>query len=141
MLYNSNGTSGYFSSNRGSLEGKDDIYSFKRRDPKFFVKVDVVEKGTRQPLKLTSVEIKNINAGEIFNLTTDEQGSIIFPADSITSYGFWIRNPEVFAWYAGVSTKGFKGTFSDTSFATLNVEKIVINKPIRLDNIYYDYNK
>jgi len=29
----------------------------------------------------------------------------------------------------------------DTSFVTLTIEQIVINKPIRLDNIYYDYNK
>ncbi len=31
--------------------------------------------------------------------------------------------------------------FSDTLHVTLELDAIVINKPIRLDNIYYDYDK
>lgn len=62
-------------------------------------------------------------------------------ADSVTAYSFTVRRSGYFAGFGSVRTAGFSNKFSDTAYAVVTVEQIVINKPIRLDNIYYDYNK
>lgn len=141
IVFNENGTSGYFSSNRENADGSDRIYSFVRRTPQFFVKTNVRDKSSGDALTATTIEVKNSTTGKTFNLVTDNDGTIFFPADSTTGYSFCIHRTEYFTCFGGLTTGGFKGTFSDTSYITLLAEKIVINKPIRLENIYYDYNK
>lgn len=140
LIYNDD-RSGYFCSNRDQADGSDHVYSFKRRDPNFFVKATIKDKASGELLKNMSVEIKNTTKGTDSYLTTDESGSIVFSSDSLISYVFCIHDPAYFACFGGGTTPGFTGNFNDTTYLTLTPEKIVINKPIRLENIYYDYNK
>ena len=141
ILYNTDGTSGYLSSNRNSMEGKDEIYSFRRLSPKFFVKVDVHLKGTVDPIAQSNVEVRNGRTGETETMIADENGNILFPADSITNYAFTTRKDGYFASFGSVNTQGFQGKFYDTANVVLEMEPIVINKCVRLENILYDYNK
>ncbi|CAN5226141.1 OmpA family protein [soil metagenome] len=141
IMFESNGTTGYFSSNRESVSGKDDVYRFTRLNPKFFVHVHVQDKETGIAISGAHIEVKNENTGIEFLANSDADGSTLFSADSLTGYSFCIRDKKYFACFGGLTTKGFTGKFNDTAFVVLNVEKIVIDKAIRLENIYYDYNK
>lgn len=133
--------SGYFSSNRDSETGEDRIYKFVRKDPRFFVNLTVLDKETSIPVPNTEVEITNVNTMGTWTATTDAEGEILFPADSITNYGFKLQCDEYFCGFSSATTPNFRGSFSDTTYAVATLDKIVIDKVIRLENIYYDYNK
>lgn len=141
IVFNENGQSGYFSSNRKSENGDDHIYSFMRKNPLFFVDLTVVDKESKIPVPGTEVEVMDMKHNTSSKMKTDNTGHLIFPADSMTSYGFTLRCSNFFCGFNSVNTGGFEGSLYDTTRITVNLEKIVINKPIRLENIYYDYNK
>lgn len=132
---------GYFSSNRNSENGDDRIYKFTRKTPKFFMNVIVRDKETQLPVPNTEVEITNTRTFGNWKLNTDSSGRVFFPADSITTYAFKVMCDYYFCGFNSASTGGYRGQFSDTTYAIVDIDKIVINKPIRLENIYYDYNK
>ncbi|HTL81378.1 MAG TPA: tetratricopeptide repeat protein, partial [Bacteroidia bacterium] len=130
IVYMPDGRSGYFASNRGLNDGSDRIVEFTRRDPAFFVKVTVKDKASLTPLTNTQIEVINTKEDKTVYINTDANGSFVFPSDSLTAYGFCIHDPNYFTCFGGTSTPGFTGSFSDTTYALLTPEKIVINKPI-----------
>ncbi|MCX6311844.1 MAG: OmpA family protein [Bacteroidetes bacterium] len=141
LIFDANGNTGYFSTNRNNIDGKDDIYSFKKLYPYFFVKAEVRYKETNEPVAQIGVDVRNNKTGLTETRMTDDNGIVFFPADSVTNYAFTIRMEGYFTAVGSINTPGFKGKFNDTSRIVLIMDKIVINKPIRLENIYYDYNK
>lgn len=141
LVFVEDGKSGYFSSNRDDNDGDDHIYSFRRKDPMFFVDVVVVDKESREPVPNTFMEVTNGRTMTSWNTHSDASGHVFFPADSLTNYGFTLRCDQYFCGFNSATTTGFRGNLYDTTHVTIQLEKIVINKPIRLDNIYYDYNK
>jgi peptidoglycan-associated lipoprotein len=140
ILFDENGT-GYFSSNRGAENGVDKIYSFRRKSPAFFVDLVVLDKETRQPVPNTVVEVFVPRLMTVEEKVTDSTGHLVFAADSMTTYGFTLRCVSYFCGFSSAFTGGFEGKLYDTTYHAIDIEKIVINKPIRLENIYYDYNK
>lgn len=132
---------GYFSSNRDNANGDDRIYMFTRKDPRFFMNLFVIDKETTLPVRNTEVEITNVNTMSSWKVNTDSTGHVIFPADSLTTYGFKLMCDQYFCGFNSASTGAFRGSFYDTTYATASIERIVIDKAIRLENIYYDYNK
>lgn len=141
LTFSDDFNSGYFSSNRNSETGDDRIYKFHRKTPNFFLNLTVLDKETQVPVLNTEVEITNTRNMNTWKLNTDSSGQLVFPADSLTTYAFKLICDNYFCGFNNASTGGFRGKFNDTTYATINLEQIVINKPIRLDNIYYDYNK
>lgn len=141
LAFSEDARTGYFSSNRDSDNGDDRIYKFVRKDPRFFLNLTVLDKESQVPVPNTVVEITNVNTNAIWTSTTNAEGEILFPADSITQYGFKLNCDEYFCGFASASTGAFRGKFYDTTYAVATLDKIVIDKAVRLDNIYYDYNK
>jgi outer membrane protein OmpA-like peptidoglycan-associated protein len=141
ITFKKDGKSGYFSSNRGDNTGHDDIYHFQRLDPKYFVSIEVKEKNTGALVPNAVVEVSHSRKGTLQKMTADANGKIFFHADSSTNYAAVTTKDGYFKAYGAVNTGGFHGQLMDTSFVTLTIEQIILNKPIRLDNIYYDYNK
>ncbi|MCK6641231.1 MAG: OmpA family protein [Bacteroidia bacterium] len=141
IVFRNDGKSGYFASNRNSEDGTDRLYSFKRVEPSFYVRLEVRDKATSALLPDSPVEIRNATSGKTISGTTGADGMLTIAADSVTAYSFTVRRSGYFAGFGSVRTAGFSNKFSDTAYAVVTVEQIVINKPIRLDNIYYDYNK
>lgn len=141
ITFSADQTWGYFSSNRNTETGDDRIYRFQRKSPLYFVNLLVLDKETQAIVPNTEVEITNTKSMLTWKVNTDSSGRVLFPADSITTYGFKLLCNNYFCGFHAASTGGFRGRFYDTTYATINLEKIVINKTIRLDNIYYDYNK
>ncbi|MDQ3109324.1 MAG: OmpA family protein [Bacteroidota bacterium] len=141
VCYNPDGVSGYFSSNRGNNEGTDNIYAFRRKPTNIFIKARVVYKESMQPVPQTGLEITNGKTSEMRSLTTDNKGIVIYKADSLTAYNFIATKEGYITGFETVITPGFRGKLNDTIDVTLYLDGIVLNKAIRIENIYYDFDK
>ncbi len=129
------GTNGYFTSNRVNGNGEDDIYSFTRKkDISLRLEGIVYEKGTSRPVSNAKVGLSD---GTI--VTTGANGSFSFYVKQETDYRLRTEKTAYLSDNQGVSTKGI--TTSQTIRKDLYLDKIVLNKAIRLDNIYYDFDK
>ncbi|KQC00064.1 OmpA family protein [Pedobacter sp. Hv1] len=130
---------GYLSSNRIEGVGNDDIYSFRTPEPIVFTLTGVAyNKQTRQPLADASIILTKTTGGQ-FKVQTEADGRYKFNLEKASNY----------------SLKGLKTSFLiDTAIVTtqnliastelkqnLQLEPIVINKAIKIDNIYYDFDK
>ncbi|WP_316747874.1 OmpA family protein [Pedobacter gandavensis] len=127
-------TDGYLSSNRVDGLGSDDIYRITQQII-LALKLEgkVFNKKTGLPLASASVTLKMQN-GNALKVITDETGYYAFKIDKDILYD------------VKAEKTGFRS--ADTSFVTqVSLVKdfylipIEINKPIRLDNIYYDFDK
>jgi len=141
ILVNSDGVSGFFSSNRDNTEGRDNIYAFKRKPANFFVKAIVYYADSRQPIEEVNVDVRNAKSSEMATMQTDKKGTILFRADSLTKFDFEVRKEGYYNATATVTTPAFRGKLQDTTTVEIFMEEIVINKSVRLENIYYDFDK
>jgi peptidoglycan-associated lipoprotein len=128
------GNMGYLSSNRVEGLGNDDIYSFTRKIIEALkLEGRVFNQKTRLPIPSALVSLKN-KQGNTLRIVTDNTGYYSFEIDKDIPY-------EVVA-----EKTGFRS--ADTSFVTqVSLVKdfylipIELNKPIRIENIYYDFDK
>jgi outer membrane protein OmpA-like peptidoglycan-associated protein/tetratricopeptide (TPR) repeat protein len=141
ICFNDDGNSGYFSSNRGNNDGTDNIYAFRRRPMNIFIKAHVLYKESMMPVPQNALEVNNKKTSNVQNLKTDDNGVVIFKADSLTPYSLIASKEGYLTAFKDVTTPGFSGRLSDTVDVTLLLEGIVINKAIRIENIYYDFDK
>ena len=132
-------TEGFLSSNRTDGMGSDDIYSVSmKKIMAFTLAGKVFDKKTNVPLAKAIVSLGKVN-GATLKFETDETGDFKFKLESASDYKL-----------AG-EKRGYRG---DNKSLTTNkleasanleqnlyLEQIAINKPIILENIYYDFNK
>lgn len=127
-------TAGYLSSNRLGGLGSDDIYSIARQIIKA-IKLEgrVLNKKTGLPLADALVTLTTKN-GQARKIVTDASGYYTFNIDRAIPYELIAAKTDFMR--------------ADTSFATqvslvkdLYLTPIELNKAIRLDNIYYDFDK
>jgi len=138
IIFDTDGLSGYFSSNRDKEDGTDRIFSFKKYVPEFYLDLVVYKKGTREPLANASVEIADNHAKrEVFR--TDEHGRIFQKIEKDSKLELAVSKENFFK-ATGLANNVGK-VLSDTLKIALELEPIIINKAIRMENIYYDYNK
>lgn len=125
---------GYLSSNRLNGTGSDDIYAFNRQVIEA-IKLEgkIFNKKTGQPLAEAIATLKNAT-GNTLQIQTDESGYYSFKIEKNIPYD------------VKAEKTGF--TSADTSFITrvslvkdFYLNPIELNKPIRLENIYYDFDK
>jgi outer membrane protein OmpA-like peptidoglycan-associated protein/tetratricopeptide (TPR) repeat protein len=141
MCYNADGSSGYFSSNRGNNEGIDNIHEFKRKPTNIFIKAHVVYKKTMQPVGQAKLEITNTKTSDKKDYTADNNGTVIFRADSLTRYDFVAPKEGYITGFKTVNTPGFTGKLNDTIDVTLYLDKIEMTIAYRIENIYYDFDR
>lgn len=133
-------SSGYFASNRGDGMGEDDIYRFiKQKTAAYKLNGTVFEKGTGLPLTDAIVILKRQEGGQL-QFQTDGTGKFKFNLYSGADYQLSGEKTGFRNDLAILSTKGLPLVAVDLS-KDLFLERIVINKPIRIDNIYYDFDK
>jgi outer membrane protein OmpA-like peptidoglycan-associated protein/tetratricopeptide (TPR) repeat protein len=103
----------------------------------------VREKGTGQPVKGFNSTLYNADTGDKINsLVTDFDGRIEFSLAPETNYKMTFQKEGWFAKSASFSTVGMApGTVEIEKYVSLVFEEIVVEKPIEVENIYYDYNK
>ncbi len=133
---NKENTSGYVSSSRNE---KDKIYAFDKLPPTFNLYGIARKKGTEIALEGVTVEITNPRTGYITNMVTDRNGQFKLRLNPESNYNLVCAKIGCFSKRDHISTLGLK--YSEDFYADFEVEEIVIDKPIVLDNIYYDFDK
>ncbi|MEO8088409.1 MAG: OmpA family protein, partial [Bacteroidota bacterium] len=140
MLMNDSANGGMISSNRAnSLQ--DNIYSFKINDLRFTLRGIAVMKNTQAPLEDVVVELLNKTTGKRESMTTGPDGTFMFKLDHNSDFVVVGSKDNFFTNTETLTTIG--KTVSEDMEVTLKLEmeQIIINKPIVLENIYYDLDK
>lgn len=142
IAMNDSGTAGLFSSNRNIQNTSlDNIYSFTVNDLRFNLEGIAVEKLTQLPIADVKVELLNKTTGEKEYAMTGEDGKFKFKLDPETEYAIMGTKDMYFTNTELVSTVGKKQSEDMFVKLRLELERIIVNKPIVLENIYYDLDK
>jgi peptidoglycan-associated lipoprotein len=142
IAMNDSGTAGLFSSNRNVQNTtQDNIYSFTVNDLRFNLEGIAVEKLTQLPIADVRVELMNLKTHQKEYALTDSTGRFKFKLDPETDYSIVGSKDNYFTNTEKVSTVGKKQSESMFVKLKLELERIVVNKPIVLENIYYDLDK
>jgi len=139
IIFEVNGLNGFLSSNRDDVNGKDNIYYFKKYVPEFYLEITLKKKGTGEIIPKATVDLNYLLNNTQETLTTDEKGKILKKLEPNTKVEVTGKKDNFFT--ASARANNIGKIFSDTIHLTLELEAIVINKAIRLENIYYDYDK
>ncbi|UOG74796.1 OmpA family protein [Hymenobacter tibetensis] len=148
---------GVFSSNRAGGKGSDDLYMFRKKPIKlvtFFVDGTLVERNDRTgetlPVSGETVTLNGRNGQKLQEVTTTANGKFTMKLDSAAStYSLVADRPGYFVARNSLSTIGRRPPQDQLPNdvneigvpVTLTLTKIVKNKAIVVDNIFYDYDK
>lgn len=141
------GKNGYISSNRLAGTGSDDIYevTFIPEPPLEITVHGVIrDKKTMQPIPFaTAILFKVTDQGQIpiDTFQTDQSARYNFALEGETDYVVMGNAPEYLAYEEEFTTKGMTGKKDIEKNIDILLEKIEIDQPIVLQNIYYDYDK
>ncbi len=142
IALNDSGNGGLFSSNRNvKFTTLDNIYSFVKNELNFNLQGIAVDKATQLPLEGVKVELLNISTNKLTEIVTGPDGEFKFKLPEESDFSIVGSKDSYFTNTETVSTKGKR--ISENMFVKLKIEfeKIIINKPIVLENIYYDLDK
>lgn len=135
---------GLLSSNRSGGLGSDDIYGFVAKEivvakPVFALEGKVLNKDTDQPIAGATVQLAYTN-GKIEKVSTASNGSFSFSLEEKSEYKLAAEKAGyIKGAVANISTVGL--TKSTVINKDLYLSEIVIGKAIRIDNIFYDFDK
>lgn len=137
------GKSGFLASNREGGKGMDDIYRFVITPPTNLI-LSVVTKekldnGSLAVLTGVDVDIKNKTTNDIQKMPVNSKGQLYTKVDCNTSYEITGTKDGYFTQLKNITTNCI--TRNDTVFVELTFDKIIIDKPIVIKNIYYDFDK
>lgn len=136
FVLNSDEKTGYISSDRS--KGKDKVFEFKKHDPTFFVVGKVTIQVENTPVENARIRILDKKSHETDTLT-DKNGTYKMQLNPEMEYVVYCSKDGYFTRSIDVSTKGKK--FSENFEVNFQLEQIIIEKPIVLENIYYDLDK
>ncbi len=117
----------------------DKMYTFDKLPPTFNFFGIAREKGTQIPVEGVIVEVTNSKTGEIASIKSDVKGNFKLKLSPNAEYNLYCTKFGCFSKTDKISTVGLK--YSEDFYADFEVEPIVIDKPIVLENIYYDFDK
>ena len=142
VAINDKGTEGYLSSNRdGKNTEIDQIYRVSFRDIRFTLQGIAIKKNTLQPVEGVLVELKNLTTGKTETTLTGPDGSFKFKLDPRSDFTVSGSKDGYFTNSEAVSTVGKLQSEDMVVKLKLELEEIIVNKPIVLENIYYDLDK
>lgn len=128
---------GFVSSNRN---GADMVYEFDKNDPKFNVSGIVTLIGSNTPLEGVNIDLLDLsNNKKAISFVTDNTGRYKFKLEPNTNYNIVCTKNNHFTKSAEVSTK--KKKFSEDFVRNFETDIIEIEKPIVIENIYFDLDK
>lgn len=128
---------GMLSSNRKGGIGDDDIWMLEFIN-KLVINGTVSDKETLTPIPNAPVVLKDSSGNIVATTVTDADGKYSIEGEYNMDY-IISSNPD--GWFAGSKDFSTKGMTNDSLEVNLLLEKIIINKPIVLENIYYDLDK
>jgi len=129
----------YLSSNRENGVGGDDIYTIDQKLI-FFIKLQgkVFDKQNKQPISNALITLVKTN-GSTMKVETDDTGTYQFDLSKNANYQVLAEKTNFNSDGKSVTTSGLNTT--EVLKQDLYLDPIVINKSIRLENIYYDFDK
>ncbi|MEO8885100.1 MAG: OmpA family protein [Mucilaginibacter sp.] len=133
---------GYLSSERIGGAGSDDIYSFSEKiKPVYALRLEgtALDKTNQTALANTIVTFGKTNGATPLKVQTDETGKYKFDLESGNIYQLTGEKTGYRGDFEEVTTEGL--TASTVIRKDLFLNPIVLNKEIKLENIYYDLNK
>lgn len=150
ILYLTDST-GLMTTNRPGGAGRDDIYYFRRLPEKPKVPVVISIQGrvrdqkTRQIIPFSTVTLYRVTPDKNFvsidTFKTDQTGTYKFSLEQANDYRLVGTAPEYLANEVFVSTKDIAKSTALNADIDISLERIELNRPIVLQNIYYDFDK
>lgn len=138
VLKNDNKT-GFVSSNRNS---NDKIYEVTKNDPTFLLSGYVNQKGKpSEAIDSAIIEIYNITNNTKETVLTDKDGKYKVRLAPKSQFVIKARKAMHFAVSNPVEVDVIGKTKSENFTANFELDQIIIEKPIVLENIYYDLDK
>jgi outer membrane protein OmpA-like peptidoglycan-associated protein len=132
-----NQSSGYLSSARS---GADKVYEFVKVEPLFMLTGQVVDKKTGEPIKGAKVNIFSRPDNIKQEFLTDDEGKYWVKLNKDIAYDLFSEGPEYykseFQFLTNINDKRSK-----TYEVNFELEKVEVEKPIVIPNIYYGLNK
>lgn len=108
------------------------------KKPVFYARVSFIDKDSKEVLDGVTV-VKDLKLIETNVLTSDKNGVVLVKLNEETDYDLTGKADQYFLKHKQITTRG--KTKSDTVDVVFALEKLEVNKAIRLDNIYYDLGK
>jgi len=156
LIYTSR-TKGYFTSNRDGGQGDDDIYAFIDSAPDRKIvnyaltgRTLTPDSATQANVVLGQVQVRlmDINDNILAETITKDDGSFEFQVDGETDYRIIGEKPDYFTTRTNFSTVGESippeervEEITTKNFQTeLVLDRIILEKAIVVENIYYDYD-
>lgn len=138
FVLNEDKKTGSVSSNRNK---SDAIYAFEKHDPTFWLSGVVTVKGKGTPFEDVTIALVDESSGKPSKTTvqTDKYGKYRLKLKPYTDHVVYGSKENYFTQSVPVSTKGKK--YSEDFTVNFELDQIVIEKPIVLENIYYDLDK
>lgn len=139
FVMNEDNKTGYVSSNR---DEKDKIFEITKNDPTFILSGYVNQKGKpNQAIDSAIIEIHNLTTKTKEMVLTNKAGNYKIKLNAKCEYSvkswkpmyFTITGPKVFCMVGKKVSENFTANFE--------LDQIIIEKPIVLENIYYDLDK
>ena len=143
MAYAPGSKIGFFSSNRTGGVGSDDIYAFRVVEVPSPSSISglVKEKSTLKPISGATVFLYNPTTGKVKVLKTGPDGMYKSIVDKPADYVVKAMMPNFIADCSPFSLKELKPGSIINAPRDLLLDKLVINKTFKIDNIYYDFDK
>ncbi len=136
--------SGLFSTNRPGGSGSDDIYAFRVKEIPVlpaYISGLVKDKTTLQPIAGATVFLLNPTNGKVKILKTGPDGMYRAVVTNPENFTVKAMMPNYIADCTPFSLAILEPGTTKTAPRDLLLDKLVINKTFRIDNIYYDFDK
>ena len=127
---------GYLSSNRG---GRDGIYRIQENDPTLVLNISVFDEEDGSPMAGAEVRLLEPTQPEPLTLFTNDDGHVSFPLTVDKLYEVLASRDGVFTERRQVST--MEQRISRNYTEEFRMQRVVVDKPIVIENIYYDYDR
>lgn len=140
-------TNGFFSSNRPGGKGSDDIYAFRNIVPPAqpvqpsYISGIVKDKNDLQPLPGATVFVLDQKTGMVKILKTGSDGSFKTLVNNPTDFVVKAMLPQYIADCLPLGAETIKPGETLAAPRALLLDKLVVAKIFRIDNIYYDFDK
>jgi len=138
LVYNKKFDGGLFSSSRAGGAGNDDIYLFDKKDLVVLIG-KVIDKKTREPITSAVAKLFDTANLEADSVVTGKNGEFEFTlaankdySVAADKYGYFLSS-EI-----DVSTRK---AGKDTIEVVLELQRISVGEVVKLENIYYDFDK
>lgn len=136
MVMDADGRSGLLSSNR---TGRDHVHRFLVHDPTLVLQGTFFNEETGQPMADVELTLLDQTTGETLTALTGPDGSYRFDLQKDHNYRVSGGKNGMFTESRDLSTVGQRT--SRTWTEDFRLKEVVVDKPIVVENIYYDYDR